>query len=87
MSIEYTLTIPLEVSVDEETVPLEVGTEINPVINANYEQLENKPQINGVELNGNKTFEELGEQTITNVELQDIINTQYQLVFGGDNNA
>lgn len=60
MSIEYTMTIPLEVSVDEETVPLKVGTEINPVISIDYEQLENKPQINGVELSGNKTSAELG---------------------------
>lgn len=81
------LTVPLEVDVNQVAVDLEVSGSINPVINADYEQLENKPQINGVELNGNKTFEELGEQTITNVELQDIINTQYQLVFGGDNNA
>lgn len=81
------LTVPLEVDVNQVAVDLEVSGSVNPVISADYEQLENKPQINGVELNGNKTFEELGEQTITNVELQDIINTQYQLVFGGDNNA
>ena len=29
---------------------------------ANYEELENKPQINSIELNGNKTLEELGIQ-------------------------
>lgn len=81
------ITVPMEVSVSRQTVPMNVSGSVRPVINTDYEQLENKPQINGVELNGNKTFEELGEQTITNVELQDIINTQYQLVFGGDNNA
>lgn len=81
------ITVPMEVSVSRQTVPMNVSGSVRPVINTDYEQLENKPQINGVELDGNKTFEELGEQTITNVELQDIINTQYQLVFGGDNNA
>lgn len=81
------ITVPMEVSVSRQTVPMNVSGSVRPVINTDYEQLENKPQINGVELSGNKTFEELGEQTITNVELQDIINTQYQLVFGGDNNA
>jgi len=48
-----------------------------------YEDLEDKPSINGVELAGNKTFEELGEQTITNAELAQIVNEQYNMIFGG----
>lgn len=48
-----------------------------------YSDLSDKPQINGVTLVGNKSFEDLGELTITNVELQSIINDQYNLVFGG----
>lgn len=34
----------------------------------NYEKLENKPLINGVELVGNKTLEELGIATKEDVE-------------------
>ena len=36
------------------------GTLNNAPAVANYPALKNKPQINGVELTGNKTFEELG---------------------------
>lgn len=35
---------------------------------SNYESLKDKPQINGVELSGNKTTEELGLASMTQVE-------------------
>ena len=74
------ILIPLSVQQRQQSIPLSVeqggGTR-------DYNRLVNKPQINGVELVGNKSFEDLGEQTITNVELQSIINDQYNLVFGG----
>jgi hypothetical protein len=44
----------------------------------------NKPKINGVELKGNKTLEDLGEETITNQELKDIIDNQFEVIFGGN---
>lgn len=50
-----------------------------------YNTLQNKPTVNGVELKGNKTIEDLGEHTITNSELNDIVNYQYNLIFGGTN--
>lgn len=48
-----------------------------------YESLINKPKINGTELAGDKSLEDLGEQTITNGELYDIVEYQYNLIFGG----
>lgn len=39
----------------------------------NYNRLYNKPQINGVELSGNKTNEDIGIGTITNTELNDLL--------------
>lgn len=39
-----------------------------------YEQLKNKPKINEVELEGNKSFEELGITPLTNMEILQIIN-------------
>ena len=38
-----------------------------------YPNLTNKPQINSVELNGNKTMEELGVLPLTNLELENLI--------------
>lgn len=49
-----------------------------------YNDLINHPSINGEELVGNKTFEQLGEETLTNSELKDIIDSQFDLIFGGN---
>lgn len=38
-----------------------------------YDRLENKPQIEGVTLQGNKTFPELGLEEITPQEIDEII--------------
>ena len=40
----------------------------------NYEKLTNKPSINEVELNGDKTFEQLGISPLSNLEIMQIIN-------------
>lgn len=49
-----------------------------------YDLLSNKPSINGTELKGNKTIEDLGEHTLTNSELDSIVSYQYNLIFGGN---
>ena len=50
---------------------------------SSYADLPDKPLINGVTLECNKTFEELGELTLTNSEIKDIIDSQFDLIFGG----
>lgn len=40
-----------------------------------YEQLDNLPQINDVALIGNKSFEDLGAESLTNLEIEAIINS------------
>ena len=54
-------------------------TEIDPseggAVILDYRQLKNKPQIEGNILEGNKTFEELGLSDLTNVEIQEILNS------------
>ena len=44
------------------------GTLSNVPAIANYESLKDKPQINGVELSGNKTSKELGLASASQVE-------------------
>lgn len=48
-----------------------------------YEDLDNKPQINGVQLVGDKSFQELGDEPLTNSELKSIIDAQFDAIFGG----
>ena len=40
----------------------------------NYEELKNKPKINAVTLVGDKSFEQLGLQKITNREIEAMFN-------------
>ncbi len=39
-----------------------------------YEQLDNKPSINGIVLQGNKTFDNLGVVPLSNMEILQILN-------------
>lgn len=41
----------------------------------NYNSLINKPQINTVELKDNKSLEDLNVNRLTNIEIDDIINS------------
>lgn len=53
---------------------LNFGTQVVPVLSGgstDYNELSNKPSVNGVELIGNKTNEELDICPITNSEIED----------------
>lgn len=41
--------------------------------NPDYLEITNKPQINGIELSGDKSLEELGMESLTNLELEEIL--------------
>ena len=43
-----------------------------------YEKLYNKPSINEVELVGNKSFEELGDHLLTNIEIKKIFDKVFK---------
>ena len=49
-----------------------------------YNLLNNKPSINGVELINNKTFEQLGRDDISNSRMKQIVDDAYELIFGGN---
>ena len=44
----------------------------------NYNALTNKPSINEVELIGNKTFDELGDHTLSNIEIKSIFDRVFK---------
>ena len=73
----YTINTPsgetiLNISVNDVT---KLGEEIATVsdIVTDYEVLDNKPSIEGVELIGDKTFEDLSLEGITNSELENML--------------
>lgn len=45
------------------------GVIINHIENKDYEELENKPRLNSVELVGNRQLSEVGIDKITNTEI------------------
>ncbi len=51
----------------ELTIPMRVGG------TSNYDELNNKPTINSIELEGDLTFEDLGLVEITSGELEAIL--------------
>lgn len=44
------------------------------VYEKNYENLKNKPSINDIELIGNKSFEDLGDIPLSNIEILNMYN-------------
>ncbi len=42
---------------------------------SDYVPLVNKPKINDVTLQGNKTFEDLGAESLSNIDIENIINS------------
>lgn len=51
----------------------DVATKVRVNNTSNYELLQNKPQIESVELLGNKTFDDLGLSKISNMKIEQII--------------
>lgn len=65
----------LVIELEEENIEIELeGNEIiKTEATSDYRKLINKPKIEGVELIGNKTFDDLGMSTITNFELEKLL--------------
>lgn len=60
----------------DEKIELQFDDKIVPVISGgsnDYNNLNNKPSINGVQLVGNKTNEELLIKAISNSEIEDLL--------------
>lgn len=55
------------------TIPRGLKGEKGDSGTSNYLDLDNKPQINGVELDGNKKFDELGLMQLTNTEIENLL--------------
>lgn len=72
-SSENEFEIDMEDSVQE--IEIEEGN-ITNIGTKDYKQLYNKPSIEGVTLVNNKTFEDLGAKSLTNLEIEKLINLQ-----------
>lgn len=54
------------------------------ILQMNYNKLFNKPKLNGETLEGDKSFEDFGEFSTSNLWLDQMIDQQYRDVFGGE---
>ena len=66
------VSVPMDISQDAQSVDMDVGGGI--AVSNNYNLLYNKPQIEGVTLEGNKTFEELTLISLTNAEIEQLLS-------------
>lgn len=68
MRVSEGTTIGMKIQSDQD-IRFSFG-ETHEVSVRDYEQLDNKPQIEGVTLIGDKSFEELNLQKVTNAEIE-----------------
>ncbi|WP_298535688.1 hypothetical protein [uncultured Methanobrevibacter sp.] len=83
MSVYRTITVGAQLSGNKITADADVGGNINAdaqMVNrmeinnvSDYNLLNNKPQINSVTLEGDKSFDDLGLEGISNLELEEIL--------------
>lgn len=83
MSIYRTLTVDAQLSENQITANADLSANISAdaqIINrmdvnnvSDYNLLTNKPLINSVKLQGNKSFADLGLESISNIELENIL--------------
>ena len=66
--------------VDEDVMTLELLPDVS--YENDYNKMINQPSVNGVVLKGNKTFEQLGRNKMTNRAIQDIVDSVYNDIFG-----
>lgn len=69
-------TLELELQ-EEDTLDVELETDTTEVVTSDYEKLNNLPQINNIDLVGNKTAKDLSLQeemdVLTNLEIEEIL--------------
>ena len=66
--------------VDEDVMTLELLPDVS--YENDYNKMVNQPSVNGVVLKGNKTFEQLGRNKMTNRAIQDIVDSVDNDIFG-----
>lgn len=73
LSIELDAEDSLDVRMTDDALEVEMQEGI-PLSNDDYNSLRNKPRIEGVMLEGDKTYEELNMHRLTNIEIENILN-------------
>jgi len=63
-------TFNIGMAEDGEEINLDLDSSIRVVPNTDYNDLSSKPQIEGITLEGNKTFEELTLEKVSNAEIE-----------------
>jgi len=58
----------------DQLIDMDMNEVINNGSTKNYNDLNNKPMIEGVELVGNKTYEELNLSSLTNTEIEELLD-------------
>lgn len=63
----------IEIEAIEEDIEIELKSNETIQTTNDYEKLRNKPKIEGIELLGDKSLEDLGATFLTNCELEELL--------------
>lgn len=74
MEVEF-INDPIIAEIQQNNMNIDMNNIQKVPTGNNYNELVNKPQINSVELVGNKSFEDLEIQSLTNLEIENLINS------------
>lgn len=80
---EASADISAEASAEDGDVKLDVGSILITGQTGDYKNLTNKPQVNGVTLEGNKSLKDLGDDSLSTEDIRNSVDKAFQIVFGG----
>lgn len=73
LQIDMNVADSFDIGMQSDSLDVEMLEGI-PIAADDYNGLRNKPKIEGVTLEGDKTYEELNMNRLTNIEIENILN-------------
>lgn len=64
--------IDIDLIEEEQEIEIDLEGEVSEIYVYDYEKITNKPKINGIELVGNKSLQDLGLRPLSNTEIENL---------------
>ena len=79
---ESSADVTAEATAEGGDVKLDVGSVLITGQTGDYKNLTNKPSVNGVTLEGNKSLKDLGDDSLSTEDIRNSVDKAFQIVFG-----
>lgn len=80
---ESSADVTAEATAEGRDVKLDVDSVMITGQTGDYKNLTNKPSVNGVTLEGNKSLKDLGDDSLSTEDIRNSVDKAFQIVFGG----